>query len=448
MVYLAYTGAQNMFLTESPTFSHFKTMYARDTPYTTQNIEVPFENKNPRPGDTLIASIPQKGAYISGISLKLVLPKLTANSSNWVYDSPQQNGEMLAYASNGATLFTVTLSGSDAYSNTDTWYTDTPSTAVSVSASTNKFSFSASAAVSYVVFTNISVANFWGFVYNPQFLFGGYVKFTINNLSTFTSQVTFQESGWLPVGGTDPNVSYADNVTYKFVNNAALHIGNQQIQVFDTTFLKGYNESTTSYKNRPVLKLLEGNTNVVDFNRTYYMRFPFVTPIPFHALSRNEVRVVIETNPFDFFEFTATVIIDYLLISADVKLPSEYTIPVVQIARFDTPAMDSRGSMKSLVTFGDPDFKFSINGEQFVDSDLSNVSGFENLLNLPLTSNVIVFNNTLNMSRIRDQQFASSNTLVYTQSVNFLRVSADIAGLMFDYSSTVLNKRLGGSIKI
>jgi hypothetical protein len=178
------------------------------------------------------------------------------------------------------------------------------------------------------------------------------------------------------------------------------------------------------------------------------MRFPFVDPIPFHALSRNEIKVYVETNPFDYFDFTATVIIDYFLFGDAVKLPSEYIIPVMQLSRFDTPTLDARGPIRSIVTFGDPSFQFKLNGEEYSDSDSSNVSGFENLLNLPITSNVLTFNNTVNMSRVRDQQFVSSNTVVYTQTINFLKVSADIAGLMFDYSSTTLNKKLGGSIKI
>lgn len=439
MVYLAYTGMQNFFLTDEPDFTHFKTVYTRDVPYTSISLEIPFDS----PGSTLIATVPQAGMYINNVTMKLVLGKLTANSSDWLYTNPKQNGQMLAYASNGASLFTLTLTGSNAYSNTTTWYSNTGVT-VSVSPQ-NKFTFTTTSQVSYIVFSSISVANFWGFIYDPQTLFGGYVKFNIQNQSTFSSQVTFQESGWLPVAG---NNRYVDDVMFKFINNASLFIGDQLVQRFDSTYLKSYEESTTTYKNRPVFKLLEGNTNVVDFNRTYYMKFPFID-IPFYAVTRQDIKIIVETNQFqDTFSFATSLIIDFLNFDKSIKLPYEYVIPVVQTSRFSTQKLDSRGPIKIISTLGDPHFNILFNGEHFGNSDLSNISGFENLLNLPVSSNVISFNNTINMSRIRDQKFDSSNTLVYTQNINFLKISNGISGLMFDYSSTVLNKGYDGNIKI
>lgn len=444
MVYLAYTGVQNMFLTEEPDFSHFKTVYVRDTPYVTQSIEVPFDNNKPRPGDTITCTIPQKGEYIGSLSLKLILPPTVTTSANWMYSNPQQNGQMYAFASNGTVLFTLTLSGADAYSNNTSWFTGGGVTVTSPPS--NKFSFATSAPVSYVVFTNASVANFFGFVYNPQSLFGGYTKFSVNaTTNSFSSQVTFQESGWLPV--TSGTTAYIDNVVYKFLNSASLFVGNQLIQKFDSTSLQSYNETSTTYKNRPIFKLLYGNTSIVDFNRTYYMSFPFIE-IPFHALQRHDVKVVVETNPYDYYDYTASVVAEYYLVDSSVKLPSEYTIRVPQIARFDTETLDSRGPMRRLSTLGAPDFLMKMNGEPFIDSDMSNVSAFENLLNIPSASNVITFGGTFNTSRIRDQQFVSSNTIVYTETINFLRVANGMAGLMFDYSSTVMNRKLDGSIKI
>lgn len=432
-----------MFLTDNPDFTYFKKIYSRESSYTTKSIEVPFDNNNPIPGDTLISTIPKSGSYIKSISIKLILPKLIQDSQTWVYKNPKNGGTMFGYSSSGQNIFTVVLNGSNAFSNTSAWYSSTGDVTITASSNQN-FSFSSSTLIDYVVFSDISIAQIWGFIYSPQILFGGYAKFNINK-SSFSSQVTFQESGWLPFGGDSPNVSYVDDVIYKFMNNVSLLIGNQVIQRFDSTYLKSYEESQTTYKNRPVTKLLEGNKNVIDSNRTYYLQLPFVD-VPIHAVPRQDVKIVVETNQLNYSKFSSSLVIEMSVFKDETKLPSEYTIPIVQISRFTREDVYSRGPMKGIVTFGNPDFKFVLNGEEFINSDMSNVYGFENLLNLPTTSNIIPINNPINMSRIETQKFISSNVVTYTQNINILKISNGLAGLMFDYSSTVLNEKLIGNI--
>ena len=73
-VYLAYTGMDNVFLTEEPQFTHFKTVYVRDTQSITRDVEQSFDNVKYNTGDTFISTIKQNGDFLTGVCLKLVLP--------------------------------------------------------------------------------------------------------------------------------------------------------------------------------------------------------------------------------------------------------------------------------------------------------------------------------------------------------------------------------------
>ena len=73
-VYLTQIGMANMFLTEKPEITYFRTVYKRNAPSLTRTIEIPFNKNNPLPGDTLISTIPQQGDYINRFALKLILP--------------------------------------------------------------------------------------------------------------------------------------------------------------------------------------------------------------------------------------------------------------------------------------------------------------------------------------------------------------------------------------
>ena len=442
MVYLAYTGAQNQFLTEEPDFTHFRTVYVRNEPCILKTLNIPFDN--PNPGNILICTVPQIGSYLNKVTLKFVLPRLATDTSVWKYNNPLVGGQMFAYSTTNTLLYIVTITSSNTRTDSTSWYNSGGATVTVTSG--NKFSFTNGSQVSYIVFTNIETAHFWGFLYNYQTLFGGYVKFNLSgNPTTFTSQVTFQECGWLPVTSND---RYIDDTIYKLINNISLYIGNNLIQRIDGTLLKVYDEIDTSYKNKPVLKLLEGNTNIVDFNRIYYMNVPFIK-IPMYSIPRHDVRIILELNQFDSISNIASSLVLEALNFADVnKLPTEHLIQIPQFSRFDKEKIHTRGPVKRIISIGDPNFTFTLNGETFVDSDSSNVSSFENTLNISSTSNVILVNNTINMSRIRDQTFRSSNTVVYFESINFLKISNEISGLLFDYTDTPMNEILRGSLKI
>jgi hypothetical protein len=430
MVYLAYEGMQNMFLTEQPDFTHFKSVYSREMQFVSRTREIPFDQTSYRPGDTLISTLPRAGDYIEGMSLKIILPKIEKDPpppTNWVWPYTPIIGDfMYGFDSSGNRVFTVSLnSRTPTTAVPQNWYTASPG--ITVSAGLTKFTFTTSTPISYVIFSNFETARLFGFLYNPIQLFGGYLRF-----NTITSQATYQECGWLltPTGST---FSYVDDTCYKLINTVRLYIGKQLIQEFDSTSIKTYKETNTNYKNRPVLKLLEGDTSVVDFNRTYYFELPFID-IPMYAIPKHDIQVQMDTNPLTNLIFYASVVVNFDYFSNVDKLPMTYTLPVKQLYFSNRPKCDIRGPVSTIFTRGDPNFTFYLNGEKFCDSDTSNIAAFENFTNMPLTSNAIVFDGPINMSRIRDQNFQSSNTVVYATVTNILRIENNLAGLMFDYS--------------
>ena len=112
MVYLVYEGMQNMFLTDQPDFTHFKSVYSREMPFVSRTIEHPFDQtRTYLPGDTLISTLPRSGDYITGMSLKIVLPKLnTPSNTNWVWQLVPVIGDfMYGFDTSGNQLFTIVL---------------------------------------------------------------------------------------------------------------------------------------------------------------------------------------------------------------------------------------------------------------------------------------------------------------------------------------------------
>jgi len=434
MVYLVYEGMQNMFLTDQPDFTHFKSVYSREMPFVSRTIEHPFDQtRTYLPGDTLISTLPRSGDYITGMSLKIVLPKLnTPSNTNWVWQLVPVIGDfMYGFDTSGNQLFTIVLNSRIPKTSTTDWFSASPGVTFSTSSNGTKFTFTAATTIDYVIFSNFETARLFGFLYQPIQLFGGYFKFDTNS-STVTSQVTFQECGWIatPNGNT---YSYIDDICYKLIRTISLYIGKQLVQEFDSTSIKTYKETFTNYKNRPVLKLLEGDLNIVDFDRTYYFELPFIE-IPMYAIPKHDVQIRLETNPLTDAEFYASLAVKFNTFSNVDKLPKNHIIPVKQLYYSNRPRCDIRGPVNVIYTRGDPNYTFYLNGEKFCDSDTSNIAAFENFVNVPLTSNVIVFDGPINMSRIRDQNFMSSNTVVYATVTNILAIENELAGLMFDYS--------------
>jgi len=310
----------------------------------------------------------------------------------------------------------------------------------------DKFLFSQNSC--YIIFSDISLANFFGFANNPVQLLGGYVSF--NNASV--SQLTFQESGWVQGDQMyDSSGSYLDDTMYKLINSVSLYIGKQLVQEFDSSTIKIYKETNSTYKNRPILKLLEGNDNVVYDNRVYYFDIPFIS-IPVYAIQRHDVQIRIKTNPLSGnIDFFMSLVLTYGTFSSSVNLPSEYTIHVPTVSYFnEVSKLDMKGPVKKIV-FSANAFSLSLNGEPFVDDVNTKIVAFENFMNVPVnpSSNTFaVLNNPINMSRIRDQTFLSSSSTykIYAESINILKITNNLSGLMYATKDTSSYPTVTGSL--
>lgn len=434
-VYLAYTGMDNMFLTESPDFTHFKTVYTRDEQSITTVIEHPFDQPNYRPGDTLTATLKQNGDYLMSISLKVKLPSIIPNSNYWVYTDYLSllNKKVSVFYSNGEPLYTLTLNGLVVTTKNLYWFTPS-STALSppyISISNNiKFEFNTdNTSGCYAIFDDIKTATFFGFVNDLTNLFGGYIRAKIG------TNVTFQESGWLKGDVIyDTSYSYLDDTVYKIINSVSLYIGKQLVQEFDSHTLKFSEYTDTTYKNRPVLKLLEGNDNIVDFDRIYYINLPFIQ-VPVYAITRHDIQIRVKLNPLDYYDSSISLALSYTSFSKKDILPKKYVLHVPQYSYFPNgTTIDVRGPINYFI-INDSEFSCILNGEEFSNDKFSKPYVMETFKNTT-NSNVIVFNNPINMSRIRDQLIKRNNSDVYSRTTNFLKISDDLSGLMFDVTES------------
>lgn len=437
-VYLAYTGMQDMFLTETPEFTHFKTVYVRDQQSTSKIVEQAFDQTSYSPGDTITATLRQNGDYITKVSLKVILPKLlTGETGNWKwYTNPVLGSFVYGFDSTGTQVFTVQLNSRTPYTNSTNWYTlSATGVSVSFNLTTQKTTFNTGAtSISYLVFSSSETARLFGFINNPIQLFSGFLRFNVNRVSP-ASQVTFQECGWLQFGTSAS--SYTDDVCYKLINSISLFIGKQLIQEFDSNYIQIRKDIDSTYKNRPVFKLLEGDTNTVDFNRVYYFEIPFIK-IPLYAIPRHDVQIRLATNPLtNLSTFYTSLVISFSVFSDVTKLPMSYRIPFKQIQYFSRgPDIDVRGPLENIFTNGDPNFEFKLNGERYFGKERAAVDCMRsNFVNISRTSNVVTFDGPINMSRIRDQNWQSSNTNVYAETWNVLGIDNDMAGLLFDYTN-------------
>jgi hypothetical protein len=282
-------------------------------------------------------------------------------------------------------------------------------------------------------------------VYNSDFIQGGFITSTsgipatTQYTNTFASQSTWQDSGWKLGDPYTTSSSYVEGVIEKYIQVASLVIGGQVVQEMDPFYIRYLKESTYSYKNRPVLNLVEnGDNNIIDFNRIYYYELPFFKPVPLHALTKQDIQVRIKLNPIKA-QFTSTLIVNYDIFQ--VKLPSTYELVVPQVSFF-LRDLDVRGPMTKLVT-APKEFTFKVNGEKYCDTEYTVISSYENDFNVPLNSNTCIVNGTINMSRIRYQESVSN---IYSETKNILGIANGLSGLYYDTTQAHLWPVFSGSI--
>lgn len=438
-VYLAQTGMANMFLTENPDISYFRTVYIRDASFTTRNVVVPFDKNNPLPGDTLISTIPRLSDYITGFTLKLSLPNLSISNVNaWSYPYTPSDGDfMYGFNSSDDQIFTIYLAPRKPSLDSSLWY-KANNVSVNFLSSENKFNFQTNQTFSYVVFSNSDTARLFGFIYNQIQLFSGFVKINVKNTK---SQVTLQECGWLKGSQL---FAYSDDICYKFVNTVSLYIGKQLIQELTSDYIKFYEDVNTTCKNKPVLKLVNGDSNPIDYDRVYYFSIPFIN-VPLYALKRHDIHIVLKTNNLTNFNFVASMVLDLLFFDSNVNLPSSFYIPINQIQYFDNEQLHMRGPVKTIITNQPENFTLYFNGEKYCDFENTKFSTFENFKNVT-TSNVVTFDGPINMSRIIDQKWKSTNVSVHVETINILAVENDMAGILFDYTEKSYKKQTSNAL--
>jgi sugar lactone lactonase YvrE len=226
----------------------------------------------------------------------------------------------------------------------------------------------------------------------------------------------------------NPITNYPDDTIYYYINSISLSVGKQVIQQLPGGYLKMKKDISNTYKNRPVLKLLEGDTNISAQSRIYYLKTGLLNNIPMHLLANQDVQVIVDTKIQQ-----KSLIIDYISFG-NTKLPQEYTLIVPQVQTFHGSGLiDIKSPISKLMS--DSPYEFSINGEKLFDSDTSNVSQFDNLLNVS-TGYINVFKGPMNMSRIRAKNISgpvlASN--IWAETFNVLKIENGLSGLLFESS--------------
>ena len=237
-------------------------------------------------------------------------------------------------------------------------------------------------------------------------------------------------------GALDPNTNYPDDTMYYYINSISLAIGKQVIQQLPGGYLKMKKDISNTYKNRPLLKLLEGDTNISASDRIYFFKTGLINNIPMHLLANQDVQVIVDTKIK-----RKSLIIDYVSFT-NTKLPLEYTLIVPQVQTFNGSGdIDIKNPITKLMS--DSPYEFSINGEPLFNYDTSNVSQIDNLLNVS-TGYINVFNGPMNMSRIRNKNISILDSTSHTWSVpdsniwaetfNVLKIENGLSGLLFESS--------------
>jgi hypothetical protein len=203
----------------------------------------------------------------------------------------------------------------------------------------------------------------------------------------------------------------------------SLYIGNQLIQYFPQEFLEFKKEISNTYKNRPLLNLIEGDgTSVVPEYRSYFIYTNLLKMIPIHAIENQDVQLRVDFK----IPVSASVVVSYVKLQTSPPSDASYTMIVPSVTTVDPKGPCTK--IFSSGTFGSLYF----NGEYMFDSDSSNVASFDTFTNVPLLGNCVVFDGPINFSRIRDIHVDSGPVSnVYYENLNALKIKYGISGLLF-----------------
>jgi hypothetical protein len=273
-----------------------------------------------------------------------------------------------------------------------------------------------------IYFDSLAVANFFGYdtLNLTKLVSGTYVYY-----GSGLSPLTLRQSGFIQ--GTDVAV----NPIYKYpsyeniINSVSLLFGKQVIQTIPGEYLQFKKEISTSFKNRPILALLDGDgSNIVPTNRSYYISLPgLLQNIPIYTLFNQDVQISLDYNTLPGINFS--LLVNYLKLSNVAPSFGSFNMTVPQYT-----TQDPKGPCTKIFVTGNLD-TVTLNGETMFNSDCSNVAAFENFTNVPVTGTTVVFNGPINLSRIRDLKVSSESSNVYYETLNILKVEGGISGLLF-----------------
>ena len=277
-----------------------------------------------------------------------------------------------------------------------------------------------------LVFDSIDVANYFGYDYKDlNILPNNFYYFLSPASSLIKSTLTLRQSGFIQ----GYNVAVPNTDTYKYpswqniINSVSLYVGNQLIQNIPQEFLKFKKEISNTYKNRPVLNLIEGDgTIVVPDTRTFFIETGILKMLPIHAIGNQDVQLRLDSNPVK--DMVLSVVVSYIKILNNTQ-NTVYNMIVPQVT-----TRDAKGPCTKIFSSGTIQ-NVTFNGEYMADSNSSNVAPFDMFINVPLLGNCVVFDGPINFSRIRDIHVSAPNSNVYYENLNVLQIKSGLAGLLF-----------------
>lgn len=378
------------FLTENPDFTYFNDQIQKDLPGKIIGVEIPFDNQST---PLATCTIPQRGSFISKITLKMQLTTSPTIASDYTFYSNTISGTMYAVTASGTSAPFNVLPNVYSISNASTWIAPWFS-----ATSTNFTSNISYGPISYIVFSSVALANFYGQVDNATPMYGGYVKF-----SSISSTYTYQQTGWLPGTGI-----YATPSTNNLFGNAYFLVSGQVIQQFSKDYIDKKVPVSMNYTNVPILPLLHGDSNPIVDARVYYYRLPFIERIP------------LGKAPFQVY-------IDRGTVPTKMSLLVEYiqTANTAPTCDLIINQISTKGPVHQVIGA----VSGYLNNEKLFGSDETNVAAFDNLFN-PGAATVpwYVFNNPINLSRIATPIITGT----YIETLNVLTIQDSLAGLRFN----------------
>jgi hypothetical protein len=336
-ILLAARGQDDRWLSMTPDRTYFEAISKPRVNRSRESFEIPFDNQ-PVYGTTGRCTITPKGDFLTGLTLRTILPAIyPTQSGEYVFPKPSSQvgatvyvdmtltqvvatGTILTANTLGNHYFSigasVTLAGT-AYSIFDldgTYTISSIPTANSFTCATSFSGLSYNGTVStpgiqcgdVVSYFSTQNSNLWvnytvpainvNYINNFQFNSNVYPSIRFANSTdaafwgfdarqgltyTFSSNVitppwTLTQSGWI-TGFLPPSLStYVDSVAHKLCKAVRIKIGKQTIKEFTGEYIELQNDLWVPYENKAILKLLNGTLDQTQSvaAREYYVRIP------------------------------------------------------------------------------------------------------------------------------------------------------------------------------